>query len=160
MAPLAIILNGPLGNLCFLFLQLWALQRRHILGRGQSKSSTELQMPPGCFGLTVSRTNSEKRNSSTMLARVMNSHQQEELRLLFYLGDAWDHCRAQVIHSGASQYFLADMVSAKGSLQYSSPYKGMITRVSINRSFYHTFLLSISPFRSGFDQYYGLRLLT
>ena len=73
-------------------------------------------MPPGCFGLTVSRTNSEKRNSSTMLARVMNSHQQEELRLLFYMGDAWDHSRVQVIHSGASQYFLADMVSAKGSL--------------------------------------------
>ena len=73
-------------------------------------------MLPGCFRLTVSRTNSEKRNSfPTMLARVMNSHQQEEVRLFSYIGDVWDHCRAQVIHSGASKYFL-DMVSAKGSL--------------------------------------------
>lgn len=37
-----------------------------------------------------------------MLAAVINSHQQEEVRLLFYIRDVCDHCRAQVIHSGAS----------------------------------------------------------
>lgn len=68
--------------------------------QGTQQGSYKLWLPPGHFGLLVSRDQSERRGF-TILTKVVEPDQQEKVRLLLYNGDTreereyvWNLCDA------------------------------------------------------------------
>lgn len=125
--PLAFILNVPLGqSVLSVPTALGSAKETHSWQRIEQKFYWAMDAS-WMFGLTVSRTSSEEELLLRHVSRSDKLTLAGRGKAAFLAGDVWDHCRAQMIHWGASQYFLAPMVTAKDLCSFFTPYKGMIT---------------------------------